>query len=501
MRTNLVGFSPWTAGKIAAEINAGRPPSGFPGDFVFVAENDGEVTILSSIISAHPYFILQNGDQLFHGPTIFDALRAAGRKWEWNPRAVNCLAILDHLVGSDSLHRDVKRVEPCSLTRFANGKLTVTSDREEFLAQAKQTPTTSDETAAVVKNITRELLGQRDASISLSSGYDSRALLALALSFDRKPIVGTMGLDDSTDVVVARAICKKLNLEHRVIQLSIDDYFASAQDILRITSGTKSLLHWHTYLFAKNIGFPADRLHLAGSNGEFARSYYLDKGIISLLAGALPADAIARAFFRVKYGLERKLPKFGIERFLQNSTENFTARDVPNLCADACRHIPGALDKFDWFYAFERVRHFIGNGLALYSTFNATASPFLDARFIASGAALPRREKLNSRFHRRLIEVTRPDLLDFPVDDTPVTMRQKDKPLYWRAKGPSKGYSPIREILSTPRAREIILDSPHLDTFLPRRDRERLLTKEKTFFLAFLVSMHFLSELIRAEQV
>lgn len=503
--SRTVGYCPWPADRIISELNSGTCPSSFPGDFVFIAEGrdvDDEpfVVLLTSIISAQPYFYLVDGNRFYHGENVIEVVKASGVEWQWNARAVNCLAVLDHLIGNDTLHQQVKRVDPSSLYHFSKGMLSASSDITPFIEENRKNRLSADEAVSAIRSITREMLEGRDAAISLSSGYDSRVLLALAMDFGQSPVVGTMGFDDSTDVIVAKSICRRFGLEHKVIELAEAEYFDSASDILRLTSGTKSMLHWHTYLFANNIGFPVENLHLVGSNGEFVRTYYLDKGVLSLLADLGPDDFVTRKFFHAKYGLQRRLPNHDIDKFLQ--TENaFTASRVPDLCTDVCSTTRGFLDKLDWFYSFQRVRHFIGNGLALYNSFNQTASPFLDSRFIACGLGLSRSLKLNSCFHRRIIQRCVPELLDFPMDASTISMRDRAKPLYWLQKHSTKGYSPIPGLLKSKKAQEILQESTDLDMFLPKKDRMQLIGDNRSFFLAFLLTMHFFMELLRKEGI
>src|SRR5262249_36577096 len=88
-------------------------------------------------------------------------------------------------------------------------------------------------------------------------------------------------------------------------------------------------------------------------------------------------------------------------------------------------------DGLDYFYAAERLRNFIGLGLALYRASFPTMSPFLDARFIRAAARLPRHQKLADRTHRAVIGKLQPALLDFPTDETGRPMRNAPNGFYF----------------------------------------------------------------------
>ena len=501
--TRIVGYCPWSQERIISEFNSGTSLSSFPGDFVFIAEgNDSDnqryTALFTSVVSAQPYFYMIDSGQFFHGETIFDIIRDSGIKWEWNARAVNCLAMLNHLIADDSLHRRIKRVGPSSIYYFSNQKLVVKSDLNDFYQlHTSNCKVSENEAVSIMHSIVEELFASKDVAISLSAGYDSRAILALAIYHGCRPIVGTMGQDDSTDVLIAKAICKRFDLKHYVINLSESDYYKFAFEIIGKTSGTKSILDWHTYLFAKNIGYPNKCLHLVGSNGESIRCFYFDKGILSRLADYGP-DILVRAYFHARFGLRCQLPGYHIDKFFQPD-DSFCGSNVPDLCTEFCSNVPGFLNKLDWFYTFGRVRNFIGNGLALYRSSNETTSPFLDSRFVACGLRLNRSTKFNHRFHRELIRRCVPELLDFPVDDSSVSMGNREQPLYWLRKKTIKGYNPVPYMLKTNSMKEIIIESSDLDVFLPRVVRMKLFDGQETFFLGFLVTMYFLMEFIKKE--
>ena len=96
--------------------------------------------------------------------------------------------------------------------------------------------------------------------LSLSGGFDSRVLLSRLLYHGARPVVGTMGFPSSTDRIVATLIAKAFNLEHRVVELQVSDYLLFAKEIVRLTGGTKTANHWHTYIYTRRVGFDRHRL-------------------------------------------------------------------------------------------------------------------------------------------------------------------------------------------------------------------------------------------------
>jgi hypothetical protein len=120
-------------------------------------------------------------------------------------------------------------------------------------------------------------------------------------------------------------------------------------------------------------------------------------------------------------------------------------------------------------------------------------SPFLDARWISAVARLPRRWKLGSRFHRAVISKT-PALAQFRIGKE-AQFSADPAPLYWLRRGKRVvGYSPFGQVLRSPATREIVMGSPHLDTFMVRRDRERALQLPDSSTSELLLTLHFAGE-------
>ncbi|MDX1530263.1 MAG: asparagine synthase-related protein, partial [Rhodothermales bacterium] len=499
---DVVGYSPWSDEKVEAELLAGTPPSAFPGDFVVAGEGQtaaGEpcTFFLTSVLAVRPYFYAVAGGAVHHGPTVFGVAERAGLAWTWNARAVNCLAVLDHVLDEDTLHAGVHRLRPCSLYVFVGERHQRWSDLAPYWNAGLRERSGFDATLGVTKALTEELLAEHPPALSLSAGYDSRLLFGLGVGLGHTPVAAsTMGTDDATDVRIARQISERFGVPHHRIDLDPTEYLTDAATVIRLTGGAKTVQHWHTYLFAKHAAFPPDSVHLAGSNGEFVRTYYIDKGAVARAADTQPAERVLREFFALKGSVRRRLPEVELSRFYVPD-DAFTAADVPDLCVRLCAPVPGFLQKLDWFYAVERVRHFIGYGLALYTAHHATASPFIDTRFIRAALGMPRRYKMNDRFHRAAIAAVAPDLLDFPVDDSAVPMREKERPLYWLRKGAATSYNPTSDLLRRDDVQTALAEDPELDRFVPREQRLRILETHNVSFLSFLLTMHYLVRTLR----
>ncbi|MGH9440708.1 MAG: hypothetical protein ACRD16_00375 [Thermoanaerobaculia bacterium] len=506
----LHGYSPWPIERIGDEVHRGAPMASIPGDFVFVESRPGgDEIVASSAVSAIPYYYsISSGGGVFHGKTAFNVVEAAGFPWKWNHRAVACLGLLGHTVGEDTLHSEVRRFPADSVLRIQGGRASFT--RGDFWRTLFSGPPESPDRGAgdaieAFQKVLREM-PMPAPFLSLSAGFDSRLLLAGMLREGIKPVCITMGGSGSTDIVVAGAIARRFRLEHRIVELRAEDYLSHASEIISLTGGVKTAAHWHTYLYVRRAGIPAGSYHYAGSNGEFARSYYFDKGALARLADASPGSLL-RLFFALKF-LQRSDSRRLKRAFLPEWEAGRPMRDseITKFLAESVGSAPGFLDALDLFYSTQRVRHFIGNGLALYNAVVPTLSPFLDSRWIRSVAAMPRRWKLGSRYHREAIACLFPELLDFPMASAGLEMsgRKLDrKPpfLSWMRRPAPVGYSPFPEIAGDSGLRETLRDSELLDRFADRASRARLLETGGSRAVDVLLTLHLVASEIRKRRI
>jgi hypothetical protein len=487
----LHGYSAWPPERVLDHARAGRPLGQVPGDFVLVAADGPRTTIVTSVVGARPYFYAVAGGRMCHGSSVYDVVRDAGLPWRWNADAIRSVAWMDHTIDGETLHPDVRRVPPASVLEADGGSVRIRED--PFWATVFEHGAVGvDEAAAVLEGVCDELLGRRPL-ISLSAGFESRALLARALARGVRPVTVTMGHSEATDQVAASLIARDLGLDHLRVDLPVRDYLAEGPLIARLTSGTKPAAHWHTFLYSRHAADSGGAPHVVGSNGEFARSFYFDKGAVARALDALRTSLPPLAYYGAR--LQRQARRLaGALPFLGGPRE---AARLAGRVTRLCGARGTALERFDRFYTTQRVRHFIGNGLALYAAHCTPVSPFLDARWIAAAAGLPRAAKLGSNFHRRVIERNAPDLLRYPTD-AGVPMARRAPRGYWRAKkAAGVGYSPFAEVLAEPATIDTILESEPLDEFVDRAGRRRVIEARDAQAMNVLLTLHFAAEAAR----
>lgn len=448
------GYSTLSAAEILKSVQAGDGIDTLPGDFVVCGGDEADRYLVSSFLSARPYYyaVTKQG-RLVHGSNVYDVARDAGLSWAWNTRAIESLALFGHTVAADTLCHGVHRVPPASRVSVKNGRAVI----DPLPARPFEWNRSDDIRPAydcLVQVFNECVQGADKVKISLSAGYDSRLLFGLALHRGIKPHLSVMGFDDSTDVVVARNLANAVGLTLDVFQLKGDDYLSSGLEIAKATSGVKTAVNWHTYLYSsktREAGVP----HLVGSNGEFARTFFFDYEKLVGVASHMPAGAVS-LYWAARCA--RRAAKFSrANPFVAHRMA--TVRNV--VRASAIEKRWGASDflsGLDTFYAAQRVRHFIGGGLACYAAFGEPRSPFLDARWLRAIAFLGRRWKVGSAYHVEATRLLKPLLAEQPYNRLPQG-------------GQGSSYHPFSALSKSDRLMELLVESPHLDQWASRQQR------------------------------
>ena len=429
----------------------------------------------SSTLGAHPWYATVTPEgRLLQGGNVFDLCRRAGLAWEWDRAALHHLALIGYTLGTRTLHRRILRLPSgCRLTLEDGEARFAFPDPPAAWRWDEDPPEAS---FAALRAAFRDCLeggGGAAPRLSLSAGCDSRLLLALCRAEGVRPRLSVMGPEEATDVRVAAALAKAAGLPLEQVALAPEDYLEQGAAISRVTSGVKTAADWHTYLYARAVADGG--LHLVGSNGEFARSYYAD---------AVARSPLLRPFG--KRGLLLHLLAKGLYRARRAGRGNPLAAPRHALTVAGAAGLrwatypPDVRQALDVFYATERVRHFIGAGLACYAAFAQPRSPFLDGRWIKAAAAIRRRDKQGARYPRAAIEALAPELAEIPFNRDPEG-------------GPIRGYAPFAAVAALPRTRELLLDGGPLDALVSRPAREAMLAEgpARQQAVSLLLTLHF----------
>jgi asparagine synthase (glutamine-hydrolysing) len=400
------------------------------GEYTLVIEGNNECFIITSPVGAMHYFYTLRNGKFFHGDKVADVLKDSGIDWKWNWQALGDLCQLENLTDNATLHQDVRKVPPGCVLHFKDGKIDLKANR--YIDSIERQSPDPDAAVAALNEEVAFWAGD-NPYLSLSGGFDSRVILSSMLKQGIKPHLITMGTEDCSDVQVTRKIASAFGLKHDIITLEMRDFIAHSAGISRLTNGTKTAWHWHTYLYPLKADIAKGSSFFVGTLGEFARAYYFNKGCLAQTAD-LFGELSLSIFWNMKLNRHRTFsdgelaglaPEFSKE--LDPAGTGARAKRLTGLCHK--RFLAGLAR----FYFEQRVPNFYANGIKMYLASSRWRSPFHSRKWINAIWNLDNSWKLGSNWHRYAIRKNCPQLLDFPEENGFVLGRMLPKapPFYW----------------------------------------------------------------------
>jgi asparagine synthase (glutamine-hydrolysing) len=400
------------------------------GEYTLAIEAGNECFIITSPVGAIHYFYALKDGKFYHSDKVVDILKDAKLEWKWDWQALGDLCQLENLTENATLHKDIRKVPPGSILRFKDGKVGLESI--QYLDTVGRRKGDPDEALAALNDEVAFWAGD-NPYLSLSGGFDSRLILSSLLKQGIKPHLITVGNDECTDVEVTSKIAARFGLRHDIVALTLEDFIAYGPEIARITNGTKPACHWHTYLYPLKAAIPKESVFFVGTLGEFARSYYFDKGALSQAADIFGEYSLLR-FWNRKLNRHRTFSDTELQGLAPEFSEQINSAGT----AGRARRLVGLCHKkflsgLARFYFEQRVPNFYANGIKMYQATSNWRSPYHSRKWISAVWSLDNSWKLGSNWHRYAIRKNFPQLLDFPEQRGFLKnkMLPKAPPFYW----------------------------------------------------------------------
>lgn len=399
------------------------------GEYTLVIQDSKEIVIITSKIGALHYFYYYDGVRFAHGDQLIPIVMKLNLSWIWDYDALGDLCSQENLTDNQTLHKHIKRIPPGSILRF-DGSFSLYTDN--FLDSLSISDSNATEAVEILNSETLRWITS-DTHLSLSGGFDSRVILSSMLKHQVYPTLVTVGNNESSDVMVSKQIARTFGLKHKVVTLVMDEIFDYGENIAQITNGTKPACHWHTYLYPKKAEVPNDQAFYVGTLGEFARSYYFDKGLLGMLAD-INTKVLQERYWEAK--LLRHSP-FHEREFDFINSKLVEKINITGQKIRALRNTRLARGDFlsggTRFYLEQRVPNFYANGIRMYNDTSLWRSPFHNLEWLRIIWNLCDNWKLGSNWHRLAIRRNFPALLDFPEEKGFRTSKMLERAplLYW----------------------------------------------------------------------
>ena len=485
LKTKIYGYCDKSIEQIECEFRRNRIDrlTELGGEYTLVCESCEEVVIVTSRIGAIHYFYFYDGQRFYHGQHILDIVNASGISWQWNWESLGDLCELENLTENRTLHPYVYKVPAGCILKF-DGNLVLRSFKH--LDSLKIEETNAVDAVNVFNSETLKWIST-NPYLSLSGGFDSRAILSSMLKQGIYPSLVTLGNKKSSDVRVASQIAKVFELNHIVVELTIGDLLKSGQRIAYITNGSKPACHWHTYLYPQKASVPNDQSFYVGTLGEFARSYYFDKGFLSLMAEGFP-EFMQERFWRLKLSRHKAFKDSELTSLCDQLKSQI---DIKGTLWRARRNARLASGEFlsggTKYYLEQRVPNFYANGIRMYNDTSQWRSPFHNLEWLRIIWSLSDNWKLGSNWHRLAIKRNCPALLEFPEEKglSRSRMLSKAPPLYWTSPVQRLKYDTYdlsKTWYCNEEVKSFILDNHgELDDLVERRLSEEILDEHKRY--------------------
>jgi hypothetical protein len=382
------------------------------GEFTIIYTNLEQTIIMTSLIGAIQYFYYFDGKHFSHSKNIIDIMINLDIELLWDWESLGDLCELENMTQNKTLHKNIKRIPAGTLLTY-DGNLKLRS--RKILDEFKITYTDPISSIEIFNNQTMKWIGQ-DPILSLSGGFDSRLILSSMLNQGIFPKVVTLGNSNNSDMQVAESIAKQYLLEHIKVQLVIEDLFENGEYIAYLTNGSKPCCHWHTFLYPKKAQVNKHQSFYVGTLGEFARSYYFDRGFCALLNDAFSSHA-QYYFWKIKLAkhrtfFENELDLICDQLNQQISFSGIRERAKRNASMSSGDFLAGVTR----YYLEQRVPNFYANGISMYNSSASWRSPFHNIKWLYQIWNLSDHWKLGSNWHRLAIYRNYPSLLEFPEE-------------------------------------------------------------------------------------
>jgi hypothetical protein len=255
----------------------------------------------------------------------------------------------------------------------------------------------------------------RPSLVPVTAGRDSRLILAAALAAGIDFTAVTGGGYGMIDVDVGRQLCERVGIAHELVTgdpaHNVWSHSREAAALATLTmGGTGTLADGSGFPLVDDPG-PAVLWH-TGLGGEASRRVYDRRPAIGARPWArLDAEAIARRLY-TSFAMRRPgRPQLVAEADRPGVQAQLRAFVDAHLAAGIA-----PADLPDTFYIYNRLALWCGPTQSAVDWVKDSTAAMWTRRMLPHMLALPRDERAADRFHLRMLEELRPDLIDIPFE-------------------------------------------------------------------------------------
>ncbi|RAW01621.1 asparagine synthase-related protein [Pseudochryseolinea flava] len=267
---------------------------------------------------------------------------------------IDCFIQLEHLIGSVTWFEGVDLLKPASIYQYdiKNDRLSSAAYWTWGAIQYNSNISLDDAADQMAVLLERAIQSRSKTTspkvqlgVSLSGGLDSRAIMASI--HGKRPRAYTFGLPDSEDVIVAKLVSAKANVEHHYYDIRTDHWLERRFPSVWRTDGMENMYHFHFSHIIERIADVID-VNVNGFLGDavFGGSYLGKKRKRFLDTRVTPE--IARYYYgaHAQYA-DANDPYFDIQKTDPYLVYNRGRRFVNMGTEDNAKYIPQRLPFFE----------------------------------------------------------------------------------------------------------------------------------------------------------
>jgi hypothetical protein len=338
------------------------------------------------------------------------------------PAAVREFLATGTVYGDRSLFAGVDKLAPATVWRFRRGApegaarwFAIEPLLHGAPGEGETRPGSVEELAAAMQAVLRRILARAERPVfDLTGGYDTRNVLATALSLGLTPTTTVVGMPESRDVVAANRIAATFGLAHHHHVPGRDlpePGFADLEAAVALTDGEISALEYAAVAIVQRRTSEGFDLNVNGTFGELCRGYWWDALLpwVGRRDGFDPRDFAAKRFAVDGWAdaMTRGLNPDTLLDHFTREVEQATAglAGYPNTAgADAC-------------YYTIRMQRWGGRIASSTLHIRPLASPFFFLETMRPALSAPLLARFGGRMAARLVERLKPELAALPMAD------------------------------------------------------------------------------------
>jgi len=345
-----------------------------------------------------------------------------------------------YVLGNKTFIKDIKSLPPASIMTCKDGKISVENyyplDIEEDKRHSKEYHI-ERLSELILQAVERRMKGDKKIGLLLSGGFDSRLI---AGSIDKKhyPIHAfTWGEQKCNDVLVAKAIARRLGMEHHIFDYKPQDLIENAEKAIFITDGMLDFSNTHgTINRVQKVKKYCDIILNGYAGGEI-----------------LGADEVGREVFSSKN--EEQFIKAMYNQLKGSAEEETLEALFNNSCCKKAKNAPYEsirryLKKYknksysircQLFTLRDGILNCFGKyGLSIWNSQVEYRTPFFDNDLMDAVLRIPKEYKREHKIYREVMIKLFPSLCRIPIerDELPVNAnyiqikKQKARKLFKR---------------------------------------------------------------------